>query len=324
VTASDCVLAGIRLFFATDIHGSESCFKKFVYASKVYKCNILIMGGDITGKKIIPIVRQPDNSCSCEWLGQRRSLASDEDVERIKTEIRAVGSYPVVMDEKEHAELSSDQARFVSFFDKIMQESVRDWVKYAESKLGGTNTRCYVQPGNDDAFSVDEALATSDLIVNPEGKVIDLGEGFEMASTGYSNPTPWDCPRDIKEEELASRISTMVGKVHDLSRCIFNFHCPPYDSELDVAPQIDEQLNVIIKHGQMQMAPVGSKSVRAAIETLKPLLGLHGHIHESRGVFTIGGTTCINPGSEYSEGVLRGVIVNLDGAKVKSYQFTSG
>jgi Icc-related predicted phosphoesterase len=324
VTASVLILAGTRLFFATDIHGSESCFKKFVYASKAYKCDILIMGGDITGKKIIPIVKEPNGSCSCEWLGQHRSLASAENVERIKTEIRAVGSYPVVMDEKEKEELSSDQSRFESFFDKIMQESVREWVKYAESKLGGTKTRCYVQPGNDDALSIDEALSTSDLIINPEGKVIDLGEGFEMASTGYSNPTPWNCPRDIKDEELASRINGMIGQVHDLSRCVFNFHCPPYDSELDIAPQIDEQLNVIIKHGQMQMVPVGSKAVRTAIETHKPLLGLHGHIHESRGVFTIGRTTCINPGSEYSEGVLRGVIVNLDGAKVKSYQFTSG
>jgi Icc-related predicted phosphoesterase len=314
----------VRLFFATDIHGSESCFKKFVYASKAYKCNIIIMGGDITGKKIIPFVRQPDNSYFCEWLGQHQSLTSNDELERLKTEVRSVGSYPVEMNEKESVELTSDRSKFEAFFDKIMQESVRNWVKYAEDKLRGTDVRCFIQPGNDDTFSIDEVLSGSDLIVNPEGKVVELGDGFEMVSTGYSNPTPWNCPRDVKEEVLASRIDAMTAKVRDMSRCVFNFHCPPYDSELDVAPQIDEQFNVIIKRGQMQMASVGSKAVRAAIEAHNPLLGLHGHIHESRGVFNLGRTTCMNPGSEYSEGILRGAIVNLEGTKVKSYQFTSG
>jgi hypothetical protein len=282
------------------------------------------MGGDITGKKIIPLVKQPDNSYICEWLGQRRTLRTNEELERLKIEISAVGSYPVDMNEQQRVELATDQSKFERFFDEIMRESVRSWVKYAEDKLRGTKVRCFVQPGNDDALSIDDVLSTSKSIVNPEGKLVDLGEGYEMVSTGYANPTPWNCPRDIKEEELASRINAMTSKVRDPSKCVFNFHCPPYNSELDVAPEIDEKLNVIIKHGQMQMAPVGSKAVRAAIETVAPLLGLHGHIHESRGVFNIGRTTCINPGSEYSEGILRGVIVNLDGAKVKSYQFTSG
>jgi Icc-related predicted phosphoesterase len=317
-------LTEVRLFFATDIHGSESCFRKFVYASKAYKCDIIIMGGDITGKKVIPFVMQPDNTYACEWLGQHYSLTSSDELERLKTEVRSVGSYPVEMNEDERAKLSSDHTEFEALFDKIMQESIRNWVKYAEEKLRGKGVRCFIQPGNDDTFSIDEVLSGSELIVNPEGKVIELDNGFEMVSTGYSNPTPWYCPRDIKEEELASRIDAMTAKVHDMSKCIFNFHCPPYDTELDVAPQIDEQFNVIIKRGQIQTAPVGSRAVRAAIETHNPLLGLHGHIHESRGVFKIGRTTCINPGSEYTEAILRGVIVNLENTKVKSYQFTSG
>jgi Icc-related predicted phosphoesterase len=317
-------LTEVRLFFATDIHGSESCFRKFVYASKAYKCDIIIMGGDITGKKVIPFVMQPDNTYACEWLGQHYSLTSSDELERLKTEVRSVGSYPVEMNEDERAKLSSDHTEFEALFDKIMQESIRNWVKYAEEKLRGKGVRCFIQPGNDDTFSIDEVLSGSELIVNPEGKVIELDNGFEMVSTGYSNPTPWNCPRDIKEEELASRIDAMTAKVHDMSKCIFNFHCPPYDTELDVAPQIDEQFNVIIKRGQIQTAPVGSRAVRAAIEAHNPLLSLHGHIHESRGVFKIGRTTCINPGSEYTEAILRGVIVNLENTKVKSYQFTSG
>ncbi len=317
-------MAAARLFFATDIHGSEVCFKKFIHAAKAYRCDILIMGGDLTGKKIIPFVRHSDDSYACDWLGQHRSIRSQDELERLKSEVRSVGSYPVEMSESEREELASNHSKFEALFDKIMQESVRAWVRHAEDKLRGTSTLCYIQPGNDDSFSIDKALSESELITNPEGKVIELGDGLSMISTGYSNPTPWNCPRDVREDELTSRIEGMVSQVGDPSRCIFNFHCPPYNSELDLAPQIDQQFNVVIKHGQMQMAPVGSQAVRAAIETNSPILGLHGHIHESRGVFKIGRTTCINPGSEYSEGILRGVIINLQGANMKSYQFTSG
>ena len=317
-------LAGIRVFFATDIHGSESCFRKFVHAAKMYKCQIIIMGGDLTGKKIVPFVKQPDASYVLEWLGQHYNVNSGEDLERLKTGVRSVGSYPLEMTENEKAELVSDSSKFDTLFERIMQESVRSWIGYAEEKLRETDARCFIQPGNDDSSSIDAALSGSERIVNPEGKLIELGNGFEMISIGNSNPTPWNCPRDITEEELAARIEAMACKIRDPSCAIFNFHCPPYNSELDVAPQIDENLKVIIKRGEMQMAPVGSKAVRSAIETYNPLSGLHGHIHESRGVFKIGRTTCINPGSEYSEGILRGVIVNLEDKRLKSYQFTAG
>jgi len=72
------------------------------------------------------------------------------------------------------------------------------------------------------------------------------------------------------------------------------------------------------------MHGAGSKSVRRAIEKYQPLLGLHGHIHESQSVAKIGKTTCINPGSEYGEGVLRGCIVILGDGKIEGYQMTRG
>jgi Icc-related predicted phosphoesterase len=70
--------------------------------------------------------------------------------------------------------------------------------------------------------------------------------------------------------------------------------------------------------------PVGSTAVRAAIEEHQPLLSLHGHIHESGGAVRIGRTLAINAGSEYGEGVLRGVLVTVGGGKVLRYQATTG
>ena len=70
------------------------------------------------------------------------------------------------------------------------------------------------------------------------------------------------------------------------------------------------------------MASVGSIAVRAAIEKYQPLLGLHGHIHESRSAQKIGRTLCINPGSEYGEGVLRGILLELSSKGLEDHVFT--
>jgi len=148
-----------------------------------------------------------------------------------------------------------------------------------------------------------------------------------MISIGLSTPTPWKTPREVSEEELWTEIEKMAAQVPDLHKAVFNFHDPPNDSTLDTCPMLDWSKDPpvqIVKAGQVVLHGAGSKSVRRAVETYQPILGLHGHIHESAGVAKIGRTVCINPGSEYGEGVLRGVLVQLRAGEVDGYQLTSG
>ena len=97
-------------------------------------------------------------------------------------------------------------------------------------------------------------------------------------------------------------------------------HAPPYGSGIDAAPALAK--NFKLKKGETM--PVGSTAVRDFIERSQPLLGLHGHVHEGRGTATIGRTLCINPGSEYTEGILNGTIVELDDGRVVSHQLVAG
>jgi len=148
-----------------------------------------------------------------------------------------------------------------------------------------------------------------------------------MISVGISTPTPWKTPREVSEEELGKMIEEMALKVPDMQKAIFNFHDPPKDSTLDTCPMLDWDQDPpaqITQGGQVVLFGAGSVAVRDAIEKHKPMLGLHGHIHESQSVAKIGRTTCINPGSEYAEGVLRGCIVNIVDGEVQGYQMTSG
>jgi len=203
-----------------------------------------------------------------------------------------------------------------------MLEGVERWMNMAAEKLAGTKVRCFVSPGNDDEFEVDEVIRQAKAVELGEGRVVDL-EGFSMISSGWSNPTPWNTHREETEEKLSERIDAMAKDVRDPSKAIFNLHCPPFKSGLDEAPAIDADLRLL--HGGRALRPVGSTAVREAIERYQPLLSLHGHIHESKGAVKIGKTLSINPGSAYEEGMLMAAIINLDAQKgIKSYQLVNG
>jgi Icc-related predicted phosphoesterase len=182
-----------------------------------------------------------------------------------------------------------------------------------------------VQPGNDDPYAIDEAFRQSDVIMNVDRKIVDIDEDHQMISVGAANQTPWQCPRDKTEEELATYIDELAAKVKNIEQAVFNLHVPPYGTNLDQAPELDETLTPKLSlGGGFKIGSVGSLSVRSAIERYQPLVSLHGHIHESRSAQKINRTMCINPGSEYGEGVLRGVVLEFSANKLEDYVFTQG
>ena len=309
-----------RVFFATDLHGSEVCWKKFLNAAKFYEADVLICGGDMTGKAIVPIVSE--NGHYTVALGGEREAVTADQVGEVEANIRRKGYYPLRMSVERLHELDQDPAKRAECFQEVMLEGVDRWMKMAAEKLRGSGIRCFVCPGNDDEMEVDEVVRRSEMVELGEGHIVEI-DGFSMISTGWSNPTPWKTHREDTEDQLGERIESMASQVSDPSHAIFNLHCPPYRSGLDEAPAIDADLKLL--HGGRALRPVGSTAVREAIERHQPLLSLHGHIHESKGAVKIGKTLSINPGSAYEEGMLMGAIIQLDAKKgVKSYQLVNG
>ena len=315
---------GSRLFFATDVHGSEICFLKFLNSAKTYNADSLILGGDLTGKNLVPIVKGVNGKYRANFLGTERLLNSEEDVAVLERRISSIGSYSYRVDSNGLAELQADEAKLDTLFSQLMVERLSRWVSLAEERLRGSGIKIYMTGGNDDPFIIDDVLESSSIILDPEGMVVDIDGFHEMLACAFTNPTPWKTPRELTEEELYAKLSALVREVSVPSRCIFNIHAPPHASGLDMCQQIGADFRPIFIHGQPAMTSAGSTSVRRVIEETQPLLGLHGHIHESRGSATIVRTVCLNPGSEYAEGILRGVIVNLEGDRVRNYLFASG
>lgn len=313
-----------RLFFTTDIHGSEKCFRKFVNAGEFYQADALVLGGDITGKMVIPIVDNGDGSYSCNFLGNEMLLKSREEFENTIKNIRDTGYYPYPSTKSDVAELMNDKSKVDALFEKLILESIDRWILLANKKLAGTDVRCYISPGNDDTFSIDKHLVDTGVVVNPERKVVRIDERHEMITLGYTNHTPWDSPRELDENRLEEMLEDMCSRVEEMKNCIFNLHCPPHQTTIDQAPALDSTFKPIVKSGQVQMTSAGSLAVRTVIEKYQPLAGIHGHIHESKGKTKIGRTVCFNPGSEYTEGILRGVLLDLEEGRIKSYLFTAG
>ncbi|MHA1754059.1 MAG: metallophosphoesterase family protein [Candidatus Odinarchaeia archaeon] len=315
-----------RIFFATDVHGSEVCYRKFLNAGKFYGVDILILGGDVTGKMIVPVVKKADGIYEAKYYGTAHRAKNEEELAKLKRLIRDGGFYPYVTTEDEMKELSSKKIDVDEIFKDLVLDTLRGWVKLAEERLANSGIKLYMTGGNDDIPEITDILKSANYLIDPEGEVVWIDDHHEMISTGYSNITPWKCPRDIGDDELWKIIEDMAKKVENMPNCIFNFHVPPYDvPPLDSAPELDETLKPVMEGGSgLKMIPVGSKAVRRAIDEYQPLLGLHGHIHEGKGAIQVGRTLCINPGSEYGEGILRGVLITLDEKSVKEYMFTSG
>jgi Icc-related predicted phosphoesterase len=309
-----------KVFFATDLHGSETCWRKFLNAATFYRADVLICGGDLTGKAIVPMI-EANGGYEFTLAGARQRVSGSE-ADAAEAQIQRRGYYPVRMSGEEVQELQADPGRVSQLFTQQMCRTVARWLDMAADKLAGTTVHCYVCPGNDDELAIDDVIRGAHRVEHAEGRVIDV-DGFEMISTGWSNPTPWNTHREEPEGELGQRIEAMTSQLHDPERAIFNFHLPPYGSKLDEAPALDANLRPI--HGGRAVRPVGSTAVRDAITRYQPLLSLHGHIHESKGTARLGRTLAINPGSAYEEGVLMAAIVELDAKKgVRSYQLVNG
>jgi len=318
-----------RIFYATDVHGSERTWRKFVAAAKFYQADVLVMGGDVMGKLVIPLIREPNGHHRATIHNRVERLDTAAEAEHAREIIRSLGFYDVVMDEDEYAEVRDDQAAVDQLWRRLAEDRLAGWIELTEDRLGPAGIRCFVSGGNDDLLEVMETLPAEGTrsFTACESRVVPLDDEHLMVSLPYVNPTPWHTPREAPEEDLAAMIADAVDGIADFGKVIFNFHAPPIDSTLDTCPMLDASTDPpsqIVRGGQPVLYGAGSTSVRAAIEQYQPLLGLHGHIHESQAAARLGQTLCINPGSEYGEGVLRGTIINLANGKVESYQMTAG
>jgi Icc-related predicted phosphoesterase len=313
----------LRLYYASDVHGSDLCWRKFLNAGRHYDCDALVMGGDLCGKGMVPIERGEDDVWKVVFLGEERLAHDAAGLDELERAVRMNGFYPVRVSAAEHERMRTDPKVAEDVFARAMLEELERWVALAEERVAGGAPRPFVMPGNDDPFTIDEVLERADGVTACDGRIVRVGE-HEMVSVGYSNPTPWDTPRELAEDDLYRLVRRLADQLEHPGSSIFNLHVPPHDSGLDTAVELDEEFRPVVKSGRPKEIPVGSTAVRQIIEEVQPMLALHGHIHESRGISTLGRTVAINPGSDYAGGRIDGCVVETNRDRVTVHQLVSG
>jgi Icc-related predicted phosphoesterase len=314
----------VKMFFASDLHGSNVCFKKFVNSAKFYGVDVLVLGGDLTGKAVIPIAEQEDGTFIALQHGEQIRIADKSELDDFVKRQGNMGFYPAVMSEAEYQRLSRDPEAQTTLFKKLVLERVRDWADIATEKLKGTDIPLITVPGNDDFVDIDEILTQAPVFDFHEMQVCEFKGGYQMLYCGGSTPTPWDTEREYTEEQYVARFAELLPQVTDMSRCIFNVHVPPFGTALDACPKLDKNLKVVYEMGLPVQVHAGCQTLTDIIKKHQPLLGLHGHIHEGRAKINIGKTICINPGSVYPEGILQGALITLRHGEVAQANLMQG
>ena len=314
----------VKMFFASDLHGSNVCFKKFVNSAQFYGADVLVLGGDLTGKAVIPIAEQADGTFLSFMHGEPYKMATREELDEFIKRNGNMGFYPTVMSESEYQAMRNDPEAQAALFKSLVLERVHEWAAFAADKLKGTDIPLVAIPGNDDFHEIDDILTRAPHVDFHEMQVCDFKGGYQMLYCGGSTPTPWDTEREFSEEQYVAKFAELIPQVADMSRCIFNVHVPPMGTTLDACPKLDDNMQVVYEMGMPAQIHAGCQTLVDVIKTHQPLLGLHGHIHEGRAKINIGKTICINPGSVYPEGILQGAMITLRGGEVKTVNLTQG
>jgi Icc-related predicted phosphoesterase len=284
---------GTRLYVVSDFHASDPAWRKLLNAIRlnVYKADAVLYAGDLTGKAMVPIVATGDRY-EATLLGQRRVARTDKELAALERDVASLGYYAFRTTQEEVDALGGDQAKIDALFSREIRTRVKQWLDLAAERLEGTGVPLVLIPGNDDPYDIDEPLAASQYCINADGAIVDI-------------------PGEVSEDAFREEIYSLADQARDPKRTIFLIHCPPYGSGLDTAPLLDENLRLQASAGDLMRGPVGSTGVLEAVQQVRPLLSLHGHIHESAGEKKIGPTLCVNPGSEAGSGVVRGYLIDV-------------
>ncbi|MEM2143617.1 MAG: phosphoesterase [Candidatus Thorarchaeota archaeon] len=307
---------GLRIFQACDPHGSNKTWYQMCRAPSTFKVDVAMMCGDLTGKAIVPVVQEKEERWYAQPYGKKKEFKKKSDVDKFVEQQSNEGYYPVVLTEEDIAQLQEDKTKQEELFTRLMRERLISWLDLA-AKMIPENVILVVNPGNDDPWVIDDIIMNHERAIYPLKRVVEIGPVHKLISCEWVNDTPWATPRQCSEEELERKLEDEFARVSasDYENLLCNFHAPPYGSGLDTAPALTGDHRIEYSGGFALTKPVGSTAVRKVIEKYQPLVSMHGHIHESVGFTNIGRTLCVNPGSEYREGILKGFVITVDHGK---------
>ena len=228
----------------TDLHGSEICWKKFLNAGSFYGADVVILGGDVTGKAMVPIVQRANGTWEASLQDHRDTLESEDAIVEFEKRVMDRGYYPIRVSDQEYVAMQEDEVLVDKRFKEVMLDGTERWIAMAEEKLANTGIRVIACPANDDMFEIDDLLSGA--------QVVETGDEDDRSSSATSRWSRW-AGRTRRPGTPSARPrspSWRPGSIersrgHRSETTIFNFHAPPYGSKLDNAPALNPDLTYV-------------------------------------------------------------------------------
>jgi Icc-related predicted phosphoesterase len=234
----------LTIFYAADIHGADVCFKKWLNAAGVYGADVVVIGGDLTGKVLVPLYPGSDGARTATWHGRPIELEDRSAVDAFSRRVRSEGAYAYETTPEEVAEIQGSIERERQVFARLKVAALSEWIAWADERLAGQRVRALVMPGNDDPPEIDAVVAASSALEDVHGRAVELAPGIWMASRGESTPTPWHTPREVPDDDLGRLVEKAVSEIPEGALAIWNVHNPPHNSGVDSAPRLDADLRI--------------------------------------------------------------------------------
>ncbi|MGI0156450.1 MAG: metallophosphoesterase family protein, partial [Thermoplasmata archaeon] len=230
-----------RIFFVADLHGSAICWRKFINAAKVYRADVLLVGGDIAAKTLTPIFEE-NGGWGVSVEGEKRTVSSLPDLERLEESLRDAATVPFRTNRREWEEMMAAPGKLDEVFERRTLEDLGRWLSWARGRIGTSPTRLCLGLGNDDLTSMEQVIAADEYAELTDREVLRLDDRHELLTLPYSNPTPWKTHRELTEEAIRGHLDAAAAKLERPESAVFNIHVPPYGTPLDLAPRLDDNL----------------------------------------------------------------------------------
>jgi Icc-related predicted phosphoesterase len=198
---------------------------------------VAIIGGDLTGKALVPVIAKKDGSYVATLFGVEQRVRNEKELARLIDRISAVGFYYKIVTIEEHEELSQNHSLLEDVFKELIVERIKKWVDLAENVVKEHKVQFLLMPGNDDIYEIDEIINKSEYVVNPAEKIIQISGIHEVVGCSYANITPWKCPRDIEDTALKAKLEELMMNVKDKKHRYINGTRPLPTVQRSISPR---------------------------------------------------------------------------------------
>lgn len=314
-----------KIFSVSEIHGSELCYRKVL---KLAICDerpdVLVLYGNITGNKVIPISKAKRNNNGiireCKYEGKEYFFKDEEQVNMFISFLAAKGDYGYKCTNVQHERFNHNLTERNKIIRKLKVKRIKYWVKMADATLIDNHSQIIIIPGTDDPFEIDAIFEKSKKLKLLNNKHTKLNHditvvGFANSAFNQKKGIPEQLKfkqlyRNIDDDDILKEFDKIEGlfdAVDDFDNSIFYIPFPPKNTNLDN-----------LSNGKKYS--IGSQGVREIIERYKPRYSFHSFIIENC-VDRIGDTDLINPGSEYYSGKLIFDVIVFNGYGFSNFQY---